>query len=682
MLKRKTNHKPLAPTVGDAREEVKKAAWRYLYKHGLVSEYMTFSSDEKLTEWNRPEQLKLQELHVSTRPFDGIDPSTTRLPEAMSTPVHVALADQNGDLYALSTLNVGQIGKSMRGILTTDRNGQLWLCEASPDGTMTGDGKLRRMSEKTSPLMAYCHESEGTPFSLTAETGMGTMRVIRENIINIGDDYTPRSKMTVCQETSLAMAMANIEQRLDEINARQDKITGIVDRYFTVEAMSRLVPDMTAPIVDGLMPPYNDFERRKVYDDAIDDLTMGFMNELRQAGLCAPCPNNGPREVPSMTAWNAWLNGDFDDDDLPFDRQMLKRYLMNAPAFDQVGVTFMRASMEVEDRIRHELRPGGSASSRNKNPVTIPAERIPEIFALARDVIRDSFEREEDRILIMRSENLRSSADSTSYELAGSFLTPVLALQAESYLDDPVPVEPIDAPAYIRHMEIPMPSGVLVMADWFRIEGFNEGLETLCGADDYDINTSKGLDQRARDYFEKAGIAIVQVGNTSPRAITDTPGIWRMGFFDEDHEAFWTEAGEPSELAQPETPWSTCTDLWANTFADRETVISVLMASETYADRKAASDALDQYIDTTYGAHAIDLGVSSLHLYAPTGAGIHKSNFHALFTPEELDKPEWIEDYYVLSEGALTLSPDLLEETPWVAPCPDETEPTPEPGQA
>ncbi|MFX4300002.1 hypothetical protein [Pseudosulfitobacter pseudonitzschiae] len=679
MLINKYKYPDVAPVMGNPDPGLSQRIWATLSSRGLLTANMTFSSPLKLNKWDREERLELKALHVSKKPIDGVDEDVSKISWTGADPVHVALQDQSGDLHGFGNVTERPDGVSSYGILTTDRDGNLWLCDATGYDHVTGEEILRPMRSETSPLMAVSEGTPDVPFSLTAQPMIGCLRRSLENVTYLYEDMVPRDEMQEEQVAELDAALAVINERLEEITARRDSIAAIVGRHFTDDALSRLVPDMTQDLNKGLVPAYHDFELAKAYNNTLGDITLRFMDDLRIQGYCAPCPNNGPREVGSMTAWNLWMKGKFEGEDLPFDIQILRHRLNDSPAFAMVEGIIMRAGFEVSDRIWMEEHPGEKKTYAPDEEKIIPAARIPEIFSVAREALLECFTHEKDRIMMMRTENLRSSNDGAYYVLAGSFLKPELALRPEDYTKDPIALPALSAPSYIRHLEIPMPSGKLVMADWFRIDGFQEGIEALCGDDDYDINTAKGLDQRARDYFEKAGIAIVQVGNTSPDAISETDGIWRMGYFDEDHDEFWTDDEKRSDVGQPDISWKTCTDLWANTFADRETVISVLMASEIYGDRSAAGAALDDYIEQSYGANCIDLGVSTLHLYAPTGAGIHKGNFNTTFKASEIEQRDWIDDMYILSRETLTVDPELIEEETWVAAELETESWTPEP---
>ena len=182
---------------------------------------------------------------------------------------------------------------------------------------------------------------------------------------------------------------------------------------------------------------------------------------------------------------------------------------------------------------------------------------------------------------------------------------------------------------------------------------------------------------RVRDYMEKAGLVIVQTSQISPDAYGGENGIWRMGLVDEGHEIFLTQDGHPTDISPPEPIWGTCTDIWANCLADRQTVIDILMASGLHETRDAAGELLDAYIEETCGANSIAMpNVDRLHVYAPTGYGVD-GNFAAMFQADKIERREWQEDAYILSEKSLNVPKHLLEDEPLTRdqahdiPCPE-----------
>jgi hypothetical protein len=97
----------------------------------------------------------------------------------------------------------------------------------------------------------------------------------------------------------------------------------------------------------------------------------------------------------------------------------------------------------------------------------------------------------------------------------------------------------------------------------------------------------------------------------------------------------------------------------------REVIVDILMASDRYPDRADALMGLTEYAQE-YGVSMTDLGVDRLHLYLPTGQGIHAGDFNEVFRAAELDPAAWREDVYVLSATPLTVDPGILEDCDWV----------------
>lgn len=90
-------------------------------------------------------------------------------------------------------------------------------------------------------------------------------------------------------------------------SASQVRVAAICDRHLTRAALEPLIEISGFPETGKLFPAHNDWDRRKAVEDHIAHVSQGLMEEMRAEGLLAPCPNNGPRDVAGITAWNAWL---------------------------------------------------------------------------------------------------------------------------------------------------------------------------------------------------------------------------------------------------------------------------------------------------------------------------------------------------------------------------------------
>lgn len=660
------DYPPLVAT-SEIRSDLLPALSRQIALNDLHDPYNRFSVEGE-ERWGRPTRFRLAEIRVGRVPFERVPAEETRFAS-----VHILFVTDKGGLFGINRCRPGAVGTEHDGVLTTDRKGRVWFCgeRADPDApaaVLTGSERLRPVPVDVAPI-----------FAETALKGASlTDRLPASGRFDLGSqgELLWADRLDPVDPT----LHDRISDRVTALVDREDRIRRIAERHFGEGSLDGLLLGREFPVTGGLIPAHHAFDARKAFDTELFRVTRGFLEELRAEGLLAPCPNNGPRGVGPLEAWNRWLAGAYDAPPEARDRE--DRYgehrLADAPGFRTVSNCLIRAVVETERRVWERNHPGERYGSGSKeDPVDRADVEAGFRDACARIITAYAEEETTDNIGFM---DLQGRQTSERFMLERSFLTPVLCAVPSDYASDPVPLPPLEAPRSVRHLELSLPSGTLVMADWFRIDGFNEGLRALLGGeDDFEINYADGLDARARAYFERAGLVIVQVGNTSPAAYADTPGVWRMGHVDEDHDAFWTEEGEPRpNLTAPEPVWRTCTDLWANTFADREVILDILMASEKYPDRADALSAFDAYAQE-YGVSVTELGVDRIHLYVPTGHGVQAEDFSAVFRAAEITPADWREDAYVLSATPLTVEPDLLAPCDWRERARVAPDPSPEP---
>ena len=389
------------------------------------------------------------------------------------------------------------------------------------------------------------------------------------------------------------------------------------------------------------------------------ELMTGLMQALRAENLVHACPNNGPREVRAMAVWNEWVKtGNVEKGDDFHHRHVL---------FNSTGFGFLKGSLHRNFFLFREKQ---TQSEKAKKNITSPDSSPP-----------DFSESDFDSVLS------QSAKDLIKGMTGNPLITPFLHFHMGHYLychltEKPLsfgdnPLRPmlmenntygerkalpiLKTPKIARHMILELPSQTLVMADWFRIKGFREGLIALVGHDNHAINCANGLDERMRDYIEKAGLAIVQVFEMSPEAYSDKNGIWRMGYINQEHETFLGQDGYPTDISPPEPLWETCTDIWANCLADRQIIVDILMASKLYGNRKTAGEILDAYIENTFGANSIAMpNTERLHIYAPTGYAVEEK-FSQMFQADEIEQRDWQKDGYILSVNPLNVPEHLLE---------------------
>lgn len=625
------------PLSDDETWEIQKQA----FASGRIGAYnRTYPEGEK-NKWGHALNVLVDSLVVSRGPFEGVAPDSTRLP---GTDLHVAVkgAEEGADgLYGLMTCAERSLGDARSGIIGMDVHGRGWFLDASK-------GLNPEPISLNIPAAVKAFQLGGADLKDCLPV-IGTFRISHQNIFAI-EDAAPLTNR------------ANLDALIARRVAREDSIEAAVAPVLTREAFETLLDTLEFPTKDGLFPAHGD-ARRSDFDDALADLARQSLIRVRDAGLCAPCPNNGPHNVTAMDLWTDFLNGDVDREpgrDAPFRTMRAYSWALMIPAFKVFQTELIRASMDAEDRIWSESNPG---VKRDRN-VDIPFTRtqaeavFPDFRAKVIKCLR-----EEEGSPGLGSE-LKSNLTGQNLDITESFLRPVLCDRMDR-TRTPIPV--VDPPKTVRHLTLTLPTGRLVMADWFRLKGFTEGMRLLSGEGEagHQINYASGLNERARTYYEKAGVVIVQVGNSSPYAYADGPGIWRMGHVDEDDEAFWDEDGEPTSVKCPEPLWTTCTDLWANTFASPEAVVAVLMASGEYEDEAAAEQALMGYIEDSYGATLVDLGTNTLHLYAPTGAAEQVRETMTGVGEGVLSADAWRQDAYILSSRELSVDPAALSDDVW-----------------
>jgi hypothetical protein len=674
-MAKKKEKLPKVTLKGTLTGDVKNLFYRALHERGVISRNGVFLIEGR-KKWGSPENFRSGEFEVSDQPFEGFNAGATHIDLPDGQGIHALIKDEKGEVFPISSVRRPEfITNIVHGMFVKRPDGEVHCYEH--DGDQLTGARPFKINGELAPLhrLALEHEGaiNGTSPVLTLSEGKGFIGSVEltsfNTIVDLLPDFHRLEDLDADEQEDLSRDYAFVMKEIAEDMIYKTSVTDIVSSQMTLEDVDRLIEVSGYAETGKIYPEYNDFDRRKPFDQALFDITLKAMTALRNQGLLAPCPNNGPRNDPKMKAWNEWLNGKFDDpSDDSFTRKSGLMWLSQSPAFG--AMTFC-----IFDKTR----------DMKKADVNIPKMR--KSLRAAFRAFADDLPTSKAGVMTARDMNCAITGDTMM--LVGSALKPKLTThQRRDKFGRYEPLENLETPKSVRHMEIPLPSGKLIVNDWFRIKGFDKGLQALIGNDDdYDINNAAGMDDRARDYFQKAGLCIVQVGNTCPSAYEepaeDGSKILRTGHIDEDHEEFWDE-NDVRIKDMPKEAFSTCTDLWANTFADEQVVVDILLASGEYNDRSEAQAALDNYLEKTWTASRVDVGFDQLHLYAPTGYGITKGQgqFDNVFKADELSQNEWQEDMYVLSTKPLTVDPEILNEEEWVWRSefePAQTQDEPEP---
>lgn len=436
------------------------------------------------------------------------------------------------------------------------------------------------------------------------------------------------------------------QAEVDEAQAAYDARLEIAQRHITPEVMLDLIN--MAPAGDYM--PEHHAKNRRDYDDKFEQILYNMLLDLKEAGMVAPCYNNGARKIYQLDAWDAWTKLDNPPkkvSDLGWDMQRVTW----APMFRLAQSTLIRTGIDIyPDR--------KEASQLPETDETRALDRVASI-AIAQQIARRIAM---DHVDLGDSIDLQSQLNGDRLHLVSSMLKPRVMKRNNDYRGF-THLEPIEVPKMLRHLTLPLPSGRMFVADWPRIPGFTEVVEERCG-DHFEINYQDGLIAEQKSYYENLGFLKIQVGNTSPKAFEVSPGVWRAGRIDED--SCYDDDGN---YVPPVESWGTCTDLWANTYIDYDQLTDVLMVSGKYADVSAAQAAIDNYVSNTYGAQIVEVGHDHLEFYVPNGKNYLKEDFvnDLGLSDHGFDEDQSWNTHYFLSNEELPIDKELLADGPeWV----------------
>lgn len=140
-------------------------------------------------------------------------------------------------------------------------------------------------------------------------------------------------------------------------------------------------------------------------------------------------------------------------------------------------------------------------------------------------------------------------------------------------------------------LNVNFPSGELIITDWVRVDGFTETV-MYNGKDKYDddksLNTKIGRIFNTQHYAQEHNFINVSIGNTSPKVFQDMDTLV-IGYVDENKD-------KSHASSHFKRVGDICTDLWAATIIDKETLIEIL--TKHHKNRETAQEVLNQYLQT------------------------------------------------------------------------------------
>lgn len=276
------------------------------------------------------------------------------------------------------------------------------------------------------------------------------------------------------------------------------------------------------------------------------------------------------------------------------------------------------------------------ALARNFGAVRRPraGEEAPEAATLHRTLVElieagnfSSFETEREECLL--------SGSSLSLELKG-WAPSFRIFKPEFRRFDALAEGDIVAPG-LEHVTIRVPTGHLLVADWFRHAAFTSQTDKVLEGNP-SINNEAGCVERTRRMAEQLSVASVFVGNTSPEIVAHQGGL-RMGYLgDEDEGAGGLEGSSMGSI---------CTDLWWATIVDKQVLVDILAQTLPRPEAVAEVDKLIR--EQASDIREVQVEPGEYHLYF---AG----------SPETFAQHFWMEEvgFQGFEEPMLALHPTSL----------------------
>jgi hypothetical protein len=418
--------------------------------------------------------------------------------------------------------------------------------------------------------------------------------------------------------------------------------------------------------------------------------------DIRETGHLKPIVHGAGRGIRAVEAWNKFVEQGMD----ALERHEVSS-LLNTPLPSAIGGGIFMSSLRKIGDLRadrgFDRRTGFKGiKQRSEKQQSIPLEpgMIDEVVAAGVRGMEDAVSREGSDM--HRAESVTcAKTDQILSWATGHLLDPILGKWEMKEVDGKEnmifsPAEDYEARKPLRHVPVKFPSGTILMADWFRIPGFNEGVRGGI-EEDYSgpsINSDLGVDLRTQDHFERLGLMRVHATNSYPAVCRDADMI-RVGRYDEDHDYLWKEDPDDpmnmimrqDRVAEVDTIGRVCCDLWDINFADREVLADILVEGarilaengnlDSFGDkvktapatREEALSLLDKYVEDN-SVTRIDVAPGeTLHLYMATGRDV--GNFDLYFSSPDVQVRPYLEDMFILSSTELQIDPALVDEPDW-----------------
>lgn len=159
---------------------------------------------------------------------------------------------------------------------------------------------------------------------------------------------------------------------------------------------------------------------------------------------------------------------------------------------------------------------------------------------------------------------------------------------------------PITTPEAMQETVFELKTGNLLVADWFRIEAFTKQVRKKS----FDLNSRKGRDEQTRYLAEKFGI--VSVTSYSSPGIFQAGNQVLGGFFNDE------EGDVPAGYRHI---GNVCTDLWAASFVEYETLVALVAKDNPDSAKEIVDAYIEEHKGGVYGLHQITVEPGTYYLY-------------------------------------------------------------------
>jgi hypothetical protein len=162
------------------------------------------------------------------------------------------------------------------------------------------------------------------------------------------------------------------------------------------------------------------------------------------------------------------------------------------------------------------------------------------------------------------------------------------------------PIEPLAAPT-VQETVLELKTGQLLVSDWFRIKAFTE----VTKEKHFSLESRKGVEDSARYLAEQFGVVSVFVSNSSPGVYQDGNQLIVGQHYEDDDEGVAARLTKVGKV---------CTDLWAATFVEYETLVELV--GRTFPD--TAKEVVDDYLKepvVSMHTHRLTVEPGTYYLY-------------------------------------------------------------------